>query len=39
MSRSLLRDQAYEALREAIEAGVLEPGERLNEAELVAWLG
>jgi len=39
MSRSLLRDQAYEALREAIEEGVLEPGERLNEAELVAWLG
>jgi len=39
MSRSLLRDQAYEALREAIEEGVLEPGERLNEAELVGWLG
>lgn len=39
MSRSLLRDQAYEALRAAIEEGVLEPGERLNEAELVGWLG
>lgn len=39
MSRSLLRDQAYEALRDAIEEGVLEPGERLNEAELVTWLG
>jgi DNA-binding GntR family transcriptional regulator len=39
MSRSLLRDQAYDALREAIEEGVLEPGERLNEADLVAWLG
>jgi DNA-binding GntR family transcriptional regulator len=39
MSRSLLRDQAYEALREAIEEGVLEPGERLHEGELVAWLG
>ena len=39
MSRSLLRDQAYEALRDAIEEGVLEPGERLNEADLVGWLG
>lgn len=39
MSRSLLRDQAYEALREAIEEGVLEPGERLHEGDLVAWLG
>lgn len=39
MSRSLLRDQAYIALRDAIEEGVLEPGERLNEADLVSWLG
>ena len=39
MSRSLLRDQAYDALRDAITTGVLEPGERLNEGELVTWLG
>lgn len=39
MSRSLLRDQAYERLREAITTGVLHPAEKLNESELVGWLG
>jgi DNA-binding GntR family transcriptional regulator len=35
----LLRDGAYTALRDAIVRGELAPGERLNEAELVVWLG
>jgi DNA-binding GntR family transcriptional regulator len=39
LARTLLRDGAYTALREAIVSGELAPGERLNEAELVAWLG
>ncbi|MEJ2888863.1 GntR family transcriptional regulator [Actinomycetospora aeridis] len=37
--RSLLRDQAFRTLRAAIVDGTLEPGERLNDAELCAWLG
>lgn len=37
--RTLLRDQAYETLRDAIVDGTLAPGERLRDAELEAWLG
>ncbi|MGK5555233.1 GntR family transcriptional regulator [Actinomadura kijaniata] len=37
--RSLLRDNAYRALRDAIVDGTLAPGERLVDAELVDWLG
>lgn len=39
VAKSLLRDEAYRALRGAIVDGTLTPGERLNEPELVAWLG
>ena len=39
MSRSLLRDNAYRAIRDAIVDGTLAPGERLNDADLVEWLG
>ncbi|MFD8338977.1 GntR family transcriptional regulator [Streptomyces solisilvae] len=38
-NRTLLRDQAFRNLRAAIVDGTLEPGERLNDAELCAWLG
>jgi DNA-binding GntR family transcriptional regulator len=38
-SRTLLRDQAYARLRDAILDGTLEPGEQLKDAELAAWLG
>lgn len=37
--RALLRDDAYQRLRDAIVDGTLEPGERLRDAELGAWLG
>jgi DNA-binding GntR family transcriptional regulator len=37
--RTLLRDRALDALRAAIVDGTLEPGERLVDAELCAWLG
>lgn len=37
--RTLLRDQAFRALRSAIVDGTLRPGERLVDAELCAWLG
>ncbi|GAA3601656.1 GntR family transcriptional regulator [Kineosporia mesophila] len=37
--RTLLRDRALVALRAAIVDGTLEPGERLVDAELCAWLG
>src|SRR3954471_22942473 len=37
--RTLLRERAFEALRAAIVDGTLEPGERLVDAELCAWLG
>jgi DNA-binding GntR family transcriptional regulator len=37
--RRLLRDDAFLALRTAIVDGVLEPGERLVDAELSEWLG
>ncbi|MEV4714068.1 GntR family transcriptional regulator [Micromonospora sp. NPDC049374] len=37
--RSLLRDEAYRAIRDAIVGGTLAPGERLNDSDLVEWLG
>lgn len=39
VGRSLLRDEAYRALRDAIVDGTLHPGERLHDPDLVAWLG
>ncbi|WP_432547427.1 GntR family transcriptional regulator [Kineococcus sp. SYSU DK004] len=37
--RTLLREDAYRRLRDAIVDGTLEPGERLRDAELERWLG
>lgn len=37
--RTLLRDDVYERLRDAIIDGTLEPGEQLRDGELAAWLG
>lgn len=37
--RSLLREQAYESLRDAIINGTLAPGEKLRDPELEEWLG
>ena len=37
--RSLLREDAYRAIRDAIVNGTLAPGERLNDGDLVEWLG
>lgn len=37
--RSLLRDDAYLALRAGIIDGTFAPGERLNDADLGRWLG
>jgi DNA-binding GntR family transcriptional regulator len=39
IERHLLRDTAYDALREAIVAGTLAPGEMLHDKELCSWLG
>ncbi len=39
LKRSLLREHAYESLRDAIVEGTLAPGERLRDSELEAWLG
>jgi DNA-binding GntR family transcriptional regulator len=39
VTRSLLREDAYRVLRDAIVDGTLAPGERLNDAELISWLG
>ncbi|MEV0199889.1 GntR family transcriptional regulator [Nonomuraea sp. NPDC050691] len=39
VSRSLLRDDAYRAIRDAIVDGTLAPGERLSDGDLVEWLG
>jgi DNA-binding GntR family transcriptional regulator len=39
VAKSLLRDAAYRAIRDAIVDGTLAPGERLNDADLVSWLG
>jgi DNA-binding GntR family transcriptional regulator len=38
-SRTLLRDQAYVRLQDAILDGTLEPGEQLKDAEIAEWLG
>jgi DNA-binding GntR family transcriptional regulator len=38
-TRTLLRDQAYVRLRDAILDGTLEPGEQLKDAEIAEWLG
>lgn len=38
-SRSLLRDDVYVALRDAIVDGTFAPGERLRDPELERWLG
>jgi len=37
--RRLLRDVVFEKMLAAIEDGTLQPGERLNDDELVQWLG
>lgn len=39
VARHLLRDDAYDALREAMVSGLLAPGETLRDHELCAWLG
>jgi len=39
VSRSLLREDAYRAIRDAIVDGTLAPGERLNDHDLAEWLG
>ncbi|RII20355.1 putative HTH-type transcriptional regulator YdfH [Streptomyces sp. YIM 130001] len=39
VSRSLLRENAYRVIRDAIVDGTLAPGERLNDPDLVEWLG
>ncbi|MCJ0701075.1 GntR family transcriptional regulator [Frigoribacterium faeni] len=37
--RRLLRDVVFDKMLSAIEDGTLQPGERLNDDELVTWLG
>lgn len=37
--RSLLRDDVYRTLRDAIVRGDLQPGEKLRDADLSEWLG
>ncbi|MGE2835433.1 GntR family transcriptional regulator [Mycobacterium sp. SMC-4] len=37
--RSLLREQAYVSIRDAIVNGTLAPGEKLRDSELEEWLG
>jgi DNA-binding GntR family transcriptional regulator len=39
VARSLLREDAYRAIRDAIVDGTLAPGERLNDTALAEWLG
>ena len=39
VDRTLLRDEAYVRIRDAILDGTLEPGERLRDADLTRWLG
>src|SRR5689334_14047230 len=39
LSRSLLRDDVYVRLRDAIVDGTLTPGEQLRDGELAEWLG
>jgi DNA-binding GntR family transcriptional regulator len=38
-NRSLIRDRVYGKIRDAILDGTLEPGERLHDEDLIAWLG
>ncbi len=37
--RTLLRNEVYGSIRDAIVTGTLAPGERLKDSELEAWLG
>lgn len=39
MGRSLLRDDVYPRLRDAIVDGTFAPGESLRDGELAEWLG
>lgn len=39
VGRTLLRDRAYEVLRDAIVDGTLAPGEQLREHDLQEWIG
>jgi len=39
VARSLLREDAYRVIRDAIVDGTLAPGERLNDLALAEWLG
>ena len=39
LDRSLLRDDVFRRLRDAIVDGTLAPGEQLRDLELAAWLG
>lgn len=39
LPRSLLRDDVYLRLRDAIVDGTFEPGEQLKDGDLAAWLG
>ena len=39
VARSLLREDAYRVIRDAIVDGTLAPGERLNDVALAEWLG
>ncbi|WP_366931054.1 GntR family transcriptional regulator [Microbacterium sp.] len=39
MDRSLLRDDVFRRLRDAIVDGTFEPGEQLRDADLAEWLG
>src|SRR5438477_137155 len=39
VARSLLREDAYRVIRDAIVDGTLAPGERLNDIALAEWLG
>ncbi|HEX6336850.1 MAG TPA: GntR family transcriptional regulator [Jiangellaceae bacterium] len=39
INRSLLREDVYRRLREAIVDGIFAPGEQLRDVELAAWLG
>ncbi|MET0964839.1 MAG: GntR family transcriptional regulator [Nakamurella sp.] len=39
VDRSLLRDDVYRRLRDAIVDGTFTPGEQLRDGELAAWLG
>ena len=39
VDRSLLRDDVYRRLRDAIVDGTFTPGEQLKDGELADWLG